>query len=384
VPVRESVQVLCVQGPGAEGASGRAADYLLYALAPQAGELPRSPVQAEAVHESALLERDLGRYDCVFLHNVAQFTPSEAQVLDAYLHHGGNLVFFLGDRVLADRYNRELGGERAGAPRLLPATLGPVVTNPEQGLNPLDYRHPLVRAFRGRPRAGLLTTPVAKYIKLTLPKNSRARVALSLANGDPMIVEEPVGRGRVVLVATSADISWTAMPVWPSFLPLVQELLAYCTGGQLHDQNVEVGQPLEGSTAMPAGGVPLVIYRPDAAHEAVRLATQGDYGSFSYAETTSSGIYTARFGSPVARSQLFAVNLDTAESDLTPLGPDELRHDVWPGVPFVYQTHWQGPEHTAAGQLAQPGAWHLDLLYAALVLLLAETFLAWRLGYHRS
>jgi hypothetical protein len=384
VPVREFVRVLCVEGPGAEGPSGPAADYLLYALAPRAGEVPHGPVEAQAVHESALLERDLGRYDCVFLRNVAQFTPSEAQVLDAYLRQGGNLVFFLGDRVLAERYNRELGGERAGAPRLLPAALGAVVSNPAQGLNPLDYRHPLVRAFRGRPRAGLLTTPVAKYVKLTLPKNSRAQVALSFADGDPMIVEGPAGRGRVVLVATSADLSWTAMPVWPSFLPLVQELLAYCTGGRLQERNVQVGQPLEGSAAMPAGGVPLVIYRPDAAHEAVRLAAQGDYGAFSYAETNCAGIYTARFGSPVARTQLFAVNLDTAESDLTPLGPDDLRNDVWPGVPFVYQTRWQGPEHTAAGRLAHPGAWHLDLLYAALVLLLAETFLAWRLGYHRS
>ena len=72
-------------------------------------------VQAEVAAESALLERNLGGYDCVFLCNVAQFTASEARVLDAYLQSGGSLVFFLGDQVLADRYNRELGGRgRAG------------------------------------------------------------------------------------------------------------------------------------------------------------------------------------------------------------------------------------------------------------------------------
>ena len=55
------------------------ADYLLYALSPQGDDSRRGTVRAEAVPESGLLERDLGRYDCVFLHNVAQFTPSEAR-----------------------------------------------------------------------------------------------------------------------------------------------------------------------------------------------------------------------------------------------------------------------------------------------------------------
>jgi uncharacterized membrane protein YdjX (TVP38/TMEM64 family) len=46
------------------------------------------------------LERDLGRYDCVFLCDVAQFTANEARLLDSYLKNGGNLVFFLGEGVL--------------------------------------------------------------------------------------------------------------------------------------------------------------------------------------------------------------------------------------------------------------------------------------------
>ena len=47
------------------------------------------------------------------LSNVAQFTASEARVLDNYLIHGGSLVFFLGDRVIADNYNSVLAGPGA-------------------------------------------------------------------------------------------------------------------------------------------------------------------------------------------------------------------------------------------------------------------------------
>ena len=91
-------------------------------LVPRRGRLPgrgayaRGPagqpgaVQAEVAPESAIMERHLGRYQCVLACNVAQFTASEARVLDAYLRSGGNLVFFLGDQVSPDRYNHELGG----------------------------------------------------------------------------------------------------------------------------------------------------------------------------------------------------------------------------------------------------------------------------------
>jgi hypothetical protein len=385
VRVRENVRVLCVEGP-ASAAPGRSpADYLLYALSPQADDSRRGTVRAEAVPESGLLERDLGRYDCVFLHNVAQFTPSEAQALDGYARRGGSLVFFLGDHVLAEGYNRELGGERAGALRLLPARLGPVVSRPQRGLDPLEYRHPAVRAFRGRERSGLLTTPISKYVKLNVTdhaSHSQAQVVLAFADGDPMIVEDRVGHGRVAVVATSADLAWGAMPVWPSFLPLVHELLAYCVGSQSQQWNLEVGQPLDDALPLPAAGETLSVQRPDGGSETLRPATQGDYGQFSYAETTQSGIYTARLGGPSGSSQLFAVNLDTVESDLTPLAPDELRGQLWSGVPFVCQTNWSSPERPVAGRSDRPGALHLELLYAAFALLLAETFLAWRFGHH--
>ena len=117
--------------------------------------MPQRRSQPEVIPESALLERDLARYDCIFLCNVAQFTASEARVLDNVLKRGGGLVFFLGDQVLADRYNRELAGEqgvrvlagaagRAGRPR------------PQYRFDPLDYRHPLVSVFHGREQSGLL------------------------------------------------------------------------------------------------------------------------------------------------------------------------------------------------------------------------------------
>lgn len=390
VPVRQSIRALCIDGRPSGTPFHGATDYLAVALAPQTRPADHAPLQVEVAPEIALLERNLREYDCVLLCNVAQFTASEARAMAAYLEAGGSLVFFLGDQVLADRYNRELGPAergRAGGAHILPARLGPVVvTNPPQPrLDPLDYRHPIVQPFRGRGEAGLLTTPISTYYKLALPVDSRAKTVLAMANGDPLIVEEPIRRGRVVLVATSADLSWTAMPLWPSFVPLVQEIVAWCVHGQLAQRNVIVGEPIEAPLAASGGAVPLSVETPDGRRHQVQPRGAGEDSSLDYADTTHNGIYVARLGPPADSGQMFAVNLDTTESDLASLDPEELRSDVWPGIPFTHQTSWQDLGVAGSGgPMAGRNRLHVDLLYGVLGLLFLETFLGWRFGAART
>jgi len=71
--VRQSVRVLCVDGhPEADGEGSTF--FLRRALAPGQPGRPQ-PIQPEVVPESGLVERDLSLYSCVYLCNVAQFTP---------------------------------------------------------------------------------------------------------------------------------------------------------------------------------------------------------------------------------------------------------------------------------------------------------------------
>jgi len=384
VPVRQSIRVLCINGRPSGDPFGGATDWLVYALNPQSDRTDQALVQPEVAPESALLERELDDYDCVFLCDVAQFTAHEARVLNRYVGRGGNLVFFLGKGVLADRYNRQLGGGAEGT-RLLPARLGPIVAEALGRLDPLDYRHPIVQAFRGRERAGLLTTPVRKYFKLSRPEDSTARVALATAAGDPLIVEEAMGRGRVVLVATSSgNTSWTLMPIWPSFVPVVQELLSYCLSGQIEQRNVEVGRPLQASAPTPAADVPVSLQTPGDGSREMQMHGDGDYASFRFDDTAISGIYAAKVEPPIDRTWKFAVNVDPVESDLSQLDEQQLRREVWPGVSFEHRTTWQDLEGPPAAPIVQPMHLYVDLLYVALALLFTETFLAWRFGHHTA
>jgi hypothetical protein len=383
LPVRQSVRVLCVDGRPSGGSLGGAADYLAVALAPQDETAERAAVQAEIATENALLERNLANYDCLFLCNVPQCTASEARALDAYLQGGGCIVFFLGDQVLADRYNRELGvaGEGKGkGPHILPARLGNVIERPQFRLDPLGYRHPILETFRGRGQTSLLTTPVFKHFQLTPPEDSRATTVLALANGDPLVIERSVRRGRVVLIGTSAEPSWSALPLWPSFVPLVQEIVAWCAAGQLQQRNVLAGEPFDVLTSSSAGVSSVRVQSPDGRERPVQLQAAGDRFALTYTDTSQSGIYAAQFGPPANRSQKFAVNVDTAESDLAQIGPGELRNETWPNIPFNYQTSWQDIKGTAIGSMQGSRGLHVDLLYLALGLVFAETFLGWKLG----
>jgi hypothetical protein len=205
---------------------------------------------------------------------------------------------------------------------------------------------------------------------------------LALSNGDPLIVAQPVRRGRVVLVTTSANASWSQLPKWGTYEPLVKEILFWCIAGQAQPRNIEVGDPLESAlVAMPAM-MDVSIERPGGQHRTVPLEVQGDYSTWRYDDTFISGIYTAHFGSPLSQSQLFAVNLMTAESDLTPISQDELQNKVWPGLPMGYETSWQGESATLPLAAGPSGQLHVGLLYAVVVLLLLESILAWRFGYN--
>ena len=387
LPVKETVRVLCVNGkPAGVGFRG-ATDYLVVALEPS-GEVDRAMIRPEVVPESAILELDLDRYDCIFLCNVGQFTSSEAGVLEDYLRHGGGLIFFLGDQVQPSSYNRHLAGEEPNGAHVLPARLVELVRVREDGksyrFDPLDYRHPIVQIFRGQEKAGLLSTPVEAYYRLLVPDGSSAKVALAFEGGDPAIVEGPIHRGRSILVATSADVSWTPMPMLPSYVPIIQQLLATAVGGQLAERNLTVGETLGASVPSFASQATVTLRPPRGEPQSLRLTPDGRRGLWSYAQTDDSGVYSAELQPLGAQRQLFAVNVNPVESDLSRLSADALRSEVWADVDFLHQTSWQDFDERTAAKVSRRDRIHRWLLYGVLGLLFGETLLAWRFGHHAS
>ena len=386
LPVKPHLKTLLVSGK--EGSTR----YLVDALDPLRSD--RSVTRPQVVLESALVEMDLDQFDAIFLCNIAQFTAGEARLLDAYARQGGGLVFFLGDQVLAERYNRELAGEAEGELRLLPARLQEVVAEAQYRFDPLGYKHPLVGPFRGRERAGLLTTPIYRYFQLAVPEVwNETAVALAFAGGDPAIVEAPHGRGRVIMIATDGSLSsvdratnapWSTMVAWPSFLPLVQEILALAVGAQREQFNVLVGEAFGLSLPPTASSssVKVLSPGPDSRELPVSLKTGLDETRWSFEKTDQFGVgvYLAQVDGSPPESIPFAVNLDTSagrdesESNLVKADASELA-DV-----FQVQTSWQNLDAAPAADIGRRGGLQRWMLYGALALALFEMLLAWRFG----
>ncbi len=372
VPVRDALRVLCIEGrPGA-------ARFVAYALEPSDDAAPR--VRPVIHAENALLEQDLRRFECVVLSNVRRFTRDEAAVLGRYVRGGGGLIVTLGDQTQADNYNQMLVDQ--AAIRVLPARLLRVADTAEYTFAPLEYRHPIVAPFAGHERSGLLTTPIWKYWRVE--RLDASRVALAYNTGDPAIIDETFRRGRTILLTTAASpdcldrttdppTPWTALATWPSFPPLVQEMLADAVRGQIQTRNVLVGEPLEGTLPGPAsGGTALTIQMPGGESARVPLRTTSDGDTWSFTETAASGMYVAAAGTAAETSQRYAVNLRPRESDLSRLDSTLLPGEFEP----------QSPRAAAASESAapQPTQYYRYFLAMILVLLLSETTLAWHFG----
>jgi hypothetical protein len=379
VPVRESVRVLCVAGR-----SG-AATYVASALNPSRSD--SAPIQPIVVSDGDLADIELSEFDCVMLCNVAELTASEAERLARYTAAGGGLVVFLGDQVNPASYNTLAGGDSA----LLPATIGDIVSTSQFGLDPLEYRHPIVAPFRGRERAGLLTTPVTRYFRLNVPADrAGTQIAATTQSGDPFIVTSQFRQGRTVLVATDASLTsvdattgepWSNWPTWPSFLPVVRELLNYATGNRQQHWQQLIGSPLRSengelsaiATSFTPQSANITVERPDKRVDTVHVDQTSSGTAWTYANTNVNGIYTVK-GLPNGATRLFAVNVDPGEGDL-----EQVDLELVPPEVQVLDAPAEARPADESASVARAG-WNLNLLWAAFVLLLIESFLAYHFG----
>ena len=385
VETAEQLRIACIAGrPGA-------ADDVVRALAPgnelaARDNLPsRQPIQVDRFPASRLPEVDLTRYDALVLCNVADWPQRQSERIVRFIQQGGGVIFFLGNRILAERYNEFFS-------TVLPIRIESIPTEGAFHFDPLGYRHPIIEAFRDEKGAGLLSVDVSKYFVMKLGTAVAAasgqppvETALALETGDPAILIGNVGLGGLAVVAlpgslasrTATGTPWSSWAVNPSFLPVVRETLAYLVGGQREDHfNKLVGQPILYSPSAEVAGQPLVVQMPTGVLTKGQVADSSGGSNQLLIDTPTSGIYTLLPGgtsttesTPEEPAAKIAINLDTRESDLAHIHPNDLPESI------TRQMSTSRSTGTMAGIPLQG-----SLFAAALVLLFAELLLAWWMG----
>jgi hypothetical protein len=180
----------------------------------------------------------------------------------------------------------------------------------------LEFGHPVFEPFRA-PRSGDFSSiPVYGYRNVTAAKD--AQVLARFDAGTPAVLERRLGRGRVLLWASTLDVSWSDLPTKPVFLPFIHQAVRHLGGYTEPEPWLTVGQVLNAS-ATPArvSDSPRVLLTPSG-----RRLPLDDEGA-DVLELTEQGFYEIR-GEANQAETVVAANVDPAEADLTPMDPREI------------------------------------------------------------
>ena len=387
LPVRDRLRVLLVNGRSAGTGLGRATDYLALALQPRTGRTSAgasvsaaSVIEPELISEGELSNKDLTPYDCIFLCDVALFTEREAQQLETYIKSGGGVIWTMGDQVRIDAYNSVLYRDGQG---ILPARLLQRVGDLDKRSSSFEFdasdlSHPLVQVFEGNPDAGLETTRTTAYLKVQVSGDA-ARIPLRFDSKDPVFVEQQIGLGRSILIATSVDDRWGAWPLWPSFLPMMQEVVLYAVTGRSGERQHLVGQPIVSTLRANAGEAGVLLQRPDQTSRPVSIIRTGSLPVAQSNDTELAGMYELQIGGVSNQTELHAVNVDPREGDLRRASQPDLETELLAGLNYEWLTEWTG--RSSSGQeapVSEGNGLSRWLLYAAIYLVLVEQMLAWK------
>lgn len=324
--VSEAIPVLVISGDERGGGPfRRESDFLRLALAPfqTSGAKGSDPAKVEVVTTDHWPRLDATRNPVAALANVAQVSDSQAAELEQYVYSGGGLIISMGNLVRARSYNALLYKNGSG---ILPAELGDnasAQTSSPTTILGVDLNHPMLRFLRDRPDPVPVVTITHRFP--TLQTKPESHTLITLANGQPLLIEARAGRGRVLMLTSTINADWNTLPLTGVYLPLMQSAVKYMATGNLPDLNIPCGTPIAFTVTDLASAAPPAITLPDGRVDHVEVQAMPVATELRYAGTALPGRYTvdAKIGKE-DRKWIFVAQPPTAESDLTPLDDARL------------------------------------------------------------
>jgi hypothetical protein len=242
-------------------------------------------------------------------------------------------------------------------------------------LGELDFRHPLFAPFADPRFSDFTKIHFWKARRLVTDAVPEARVLARFDDETPALLEIPLGRGRVFLLASGWHPADSQLALSSKFVPWLYSLLDLSGVRPAPPPAHVVGDPvpLDPDAASAATAAAATVITPDGRSVPVPP------GEAVFAQTALPGLYRVQ---TAAGTNRFAVNLDPAESRTAPLPLDELERLQVPlartqpdrTADPVLQARLQSVELEGRQKL-----WRW-LILATLIVLVVETWLAGRLA----
>lgn len=350
VDVRPKISVLVVNGEPSVNWYEDEAHWLTLAV----GGTTDSPFEVATVGPQELDEQMLQQRDVVVLLNSgSDLSSAQAAALTSYVKEGGSVFLAPADRVSAQQFNQQLGA-------ISPATLDESITMTGSDylvIADIDRRHPVLL-----PLGTDWGVRFQGYWSVT--PQADADVLMQFDNSRPALLERVVGRGRVMLFASSLDTEWNNLPLQGLYLPFIHESLRYLAQASLKDRAYRVGDVID-LTALAGEGETLTVTAVNGSNSVLPAGTR----AYSATETGFVGI-TNEDG-----MQYYAINADPEESMLEKIGPSSLEDKIMnPETTPIQSVEVRTTELMVEREGPQKIWWWL--LALVLLILLAETRIA--------
>ena len=382
INVQREIPVLLVDGSPPDNRTLGSTTYLAVAYALSADGKSASVFAPRVITELELGTTALPGYAAVVLSDTVVPGKSVRDALRKYVEDGGLLMVFPGNRT--DGLNEALG---EGGAKLLPAPYGqPVKLEGAQGaaegikFDPEGFTHPVLEIFHGAEKSGtnvgFTTVQTSHYMKMAVPKDGSVETILRYAakdgTADAAVVTKPVGKGRVVQFASTADTRWNSFAAKPSFVPFMHELTYYAMPREGEALTLAIGEKinLAADAASPGSWTAPRNQRVSVTTE-IGKDGRARLGS---APLTMAGLYAPTTGST---APVIAVNTDADEADIRHIAPAAFAAatglEAGDIVPAPRELEVQSTEITKNSSTSVLGRY---LILAALGLFMLETVLA--------
>ena len=416
VDVVERIPILIVDNQSSSGSAdleSQPITFLTSALgyeAEEASEDYHSIFAPTIVSASEVASENLSDYDAIVVVGTENDTTELSDLLAPEVRRGCGVWIMMGAETDVSLFNANwfVDGEGLSPLALVEAPLEELddldentaeSEKSEVRIHPPSAQHPATRVLSDQQRIDLDQVTLQKHAFFQrLLLGDEVSVPLRSNRGEPLVIENSIGQGRVLVQSFPVSLNSTNWPVTNSFVVMVHEWLEYLAGPSSRSMNLAAGAPLQwrfedrdqrpAMLALPDGT------KIDLTKDARLYGIDGASGVFRFNATRLPGTYRVRtsassdepmempFQIATSREELMAEPVSDDQREwLTELGKFELANSS-SDLNASAQKFWSQREASTSVVGGQP-IWQWIIL-ALLGLLILELLLAGRIGKQRG
>lgn len=272
---------------------------------------------------TSLNSPDMDKYSMIFLINPGILKTKTAEDIRSFIHKGGNVVFFAGNKVSPGTFNNYwyAPGEKSSP---MPAQLtGPVEFKKGAKIVWIETENPVFRGFGDKIFQYLRAVSFSRCYGV---KNVSGEVLAKLQGNLPVILEKNEGKGTMFFLPFSPDLSWTDFPEQPFFPVLINNIALYFL-----ENESSLAHP--GNTIFVAGNQNSTkVYDPSGKERKISTVSRGTIGFIP----DSPGFWkVSSFNNGTIKHKIFSVNCNWKEGNPGKISMNEIKK-IMAGTPVSY------------------------------------------------